>query len=89
LLARYKIFGAYEPAMIAAAFLFPAASIVIFSISKRLADRVRAYQPITNEDWSFYSIQELLILEKLLFKGKEDSAMHWLTWVPDSARLSY
>ncbi|MCS0670340.1 hypothetical protein [Cytobacillus firmus] len=71
LLARYMIFGAFEPAMFAAAFLFPAASIVIFFISKRHADRERAYQPKTNEGWSFYNIQKSLMLEKPFFKGQD------------------
>lgn len=70
LLARYLVFDAFEPAMFAAAFLFPAASIVIFFISKRLADRERAYQPKSKDDWSFYHIQKSLMVEKPLFKGQ-------------------
>ncbi|MEK3856351.1 hypothetical protein [Cytobacillus sp. FSL H8-0458] len=70
LLARYLVFDAFEPAMFAAAFLFPAASVVIFFISKRFADRERAYQPKSNDDWSFYHIQNSLMFEKPLFKGQ-------------------
>ncbi|MBY6053172.1 MAG: hypothetical protein ACQEXE_17605 [Bacillota bacterium] len=70
LLARYWVFDAFEPAIFAAAFLFPAASIMIFFISKRLADRERAYQPKSKDDWSFYHIQKSLMVEKPLFKGQ-------------------
>lgn len=69
-LARYLVLDAFEPAMFASAFLFPAASIVIFFISKRLADRERAYQPKSKEEWSFYHIQKSLMIEKPLFKGQ-------------------
>jgi hypothetical protein len=70
-LARYIVFDAFEPLMFAMIFLLPVASLVIFMISKRLADKERSYQPKGIEEWSFYNIQKSLMIQKPLFKGKE------------------
>ncbi|NEU32394.1 hypothetical protein GN156_16720 [bacterium LRH843] len=70
-LARYLVFDAFEPLMFAMIFLLPVASLVIFLISKRLAERERSFQPKDIEVWSFYNIQKSLMIKKPLFKGKE------------------
>jgi hypothetical protein len=70
-LARYIVFGAFEPLMFAMIFLFPVAALVIFSISKKFADKERSYQPNDIADWSFYNIQKSLMIQKPLFKGNE------------------
>lgn len=71
-LARYIVFDAFEPLMFAMIFLLPVASLVIFMISKRLANKERSYQPKNIEKWSFYNIQKSLMIQKPLFKGKEE-----------------
>lgn len=70
-LARYIVFGAFEPLTFAIIFLFPVAALAIFIISKRFADKERSYQPKDITDWSFYNIQKSLMIQKPLFKGKD------------------
>lgn len=70
-LVRYLVFGAFEPLSFAMIFLFPVAVLVIFIISKRFADKERSYQPKDIAGWSFYNIQKSLIIQKPLFKGKD------------------
>lgn len=70
-LARYIVFDAFEPLMFAMIFLLPVASLVIFLISKRLADNERSFQPKDIDEWSFYNAQKSLLIKKPLFKGKE------------------
>jgi hypothetical protein len=70
-LARYIVFDAFEPLMFAMIFLLPVAAFVIFSISKKFADKERSYQPKDIAGWSFYNIQKSLMIQKPLFKGSE------------------
>lgn len=70
-LARYIVFDAFEPLMLAMTFLLPVASIAIFVISKRLADKERSYQPKDIDEWSFYNLQKSIMIQKPLFKGNE------------------
>ncbi|WP_428911626.1 hypothetical protein [Niallia sp. Krafla_26] len=70
-LARYLVYGAFEPVMFSMIFLFPVAALVIFLISKKLADKERAYKPKDIEAWSFYNAQKSLMIRKPLFKGNE------------------
>ena len=44
-LARYLVFDAFEPKMFAMIFLLPVASFAFFVISKRLAEKEKAYRP--------------------------------------------
>ncbi|GAM16706.1 hypothetical protein [Mesobacillus selenatarsenatis] len=68
-LARYIVFGAFEPLMFAVIMLLPVGSLAIYLISKRFAEKERAYQPNNIEGWSFYNIQKSLPIQKPLFKG--------------------
>ncbi|MBT2692710.1 hypothetical protein [Bacillus sp. ISL-55] len=68
-LARYIVFDAFEPLMFAMILLLPAGSLAIYIISKRFAEKERAYQPKNIDDWSFYNIQKSLPIQKPLFKG--------------------
>ncbi|KEF35846.1 hypothetical protein M670_04990 [Schinkia azotoformans MEV2011] len=68
-LARYIVFDAFEPLMFAMIFLLPITSLVIFMLSKRLAEKERSYQPKGIEAWSFYNLQKTLMIQKPLFKG--------------------
>ncbi len=70
-LARYIVFEAFEPLMFAMIFLLPVASLAIFIISKRLANKEHSFQPKDIEEWSFYNIQKSLMIKKPLFKGQE------------------
>lgn len=71
LLARYLVYGAFEPLALAVICLMPLASLAIFLISKRLADKESAYQPKNIDGWSFYHIQKSLMNKKPLFNGNE------------------
>ncbi len=68
-LARFLVFDAFEPLMFAMIFLFPVASLVIFIISKKFANKERNYQPPKITGWSFYNIQKSLMIKKPLFYG--------------------
>jgi hypothetical protein len=69
--ARYIAFGAFDPLMALIILLFPVGSLAIYLISKKLAEKERAYQPKGGlEGWSFYNIQKSLQIRKPLFKGK-------------------
>ena len=68
-LARYIVFDAFEPLMFAMILLLPAGSLAIYMLSKRFAEKERAYQPKSIEGWSFYNIQKSLPIQKPLFKG--------------------
>lgn len=69
-LARYIVFDAFEPLMFAVILLLPVGSLAIYLLSKRFAEKERAYQPKNIEGWSFYNIQKSLPIQKPLFKGK-------------------
>ncbi|MBT2642862.1 hypothetical protein J7I80_11545 [Bacillus sp. ISL-41] len=69
-IARYIVFGAFEPLMFAIILLLPVGSLAIYKISKRFAEKERAYQPKNIEGWSFYNIQKSLSIQKPLFKGQ-------------------
>ncbi|MFT9597189.1 hypothetical protein [Mesobacillus sp.] len=69
-LARYIIFEAFEPLMFTMILLLPVGSLSIYLLSKRFAEKERAYQPKNIEGWSFYNIQKSLPVQKPLFKGK-------------------
>lgn len=69
-LARYIVFDAFEPLMFVLIFLLPVGSLAIYLISKRFAEKERAYQPKNIEGWSFYNIQKTLPIQKPLFKGE-------------------
>lgn len=71
LLARYIVYGEFELLSLAVACLMPAASLAIFIISKKMADKERAYQPNDLAEWSFYNLQKSLPISKPLFKGRE------------------
>ncbi|KKI92075.1 hypothetical protein WQ54_11595 [Bacillus sp. SA1-12] len=68
-LARYLVFGVFEPLSFAMIFLFPVAAFAIFIISKRFANKELSYQPKDIVGWSFYNIQKSLIIKKPLFEG--------------------
>lgn len=69
-LARYIVFGAFDPLLFAVIFLLPLGSMAIYIISKKFAEKERAYQPKNIEGWSFYHIQKSLPIKKPLFKGE-------------------
>ncbi|MBT2642849.1 hypothetical protein J7I80_11480 [Bacillus sp. ISL-41] len=69
-LARYIVFGAFDPLLFAAIFLLPLGSFAIYLVSKKFAEKERAYQPKNIEGWSFYNIQKSLPIQKPLFKGE-------------------
>ena len=69
-LARFLVFGAFEPLSFALIFLLPVSALAIFMISKRLSEKERSYQPKDTTGWSFCNIQKSLIIQKPLFKGK-------------------
>jgi hypothetical protein len=69
-LARYIVFGEFDPLLFAAVFLLPAVSFAIYLVSKKFAEKERAYQPKNIEGWSFYNIQKTLLIQKPLFKGE-------------------
>lgn len=72
LLARFIVYGEFELLSLAAASLMPAASLVIFIISKKFANKEQAYQPENDlTEWSFYQLQKSLMIAKPLFKGSE------------------
>ncbi|WP_226666293.1 hypothetical protein [Metabacillus litoralis] len=68
-LARYLVFDAFEPLSFAMIFLFPTAALVIFLISKKMADKERSYFPKDITGWSFYTIQKSLLIKKPLYEG--------------------
>lgn len=70
-LFRYLVFGAFEPLSFAVIFLFPVTALAIFIISKKFAAKERSYQPKDIAGWSFYNIQKSLLIQKPLFKGKD------------------
>ncbi|MDQ0229110.1 hypothetical protein [Metabacillus malikii] len=71
-LARYLVYGAFEPLTFASLFLLPASSYVLYLVSKKFADKERAYQPKNIKGWSFYNIQKSLMIKKPLFHGDRD-----------------
>lgn len=70
-LARYLVFDAFDPVMFALIFSFPIASIGIYIMSKKFAEKERSYQPKDIPEWSFSNKQTSLLNEKPLFKGEE------------------
>lgn len=68
-LARYLVYGAFEPLSFAMIFLLPIAAVVMFLISKKLADKERSYFPKDIDGWSFYSLQKSLLIKKPLYEG--------------------
>ena len=71
LLARYVVYGEFELLSLAVVCLMPLTALVIFIISKKFANKERAYQPDDLTEWSFYQLQKSLMIEKPLFKGNE------------------
>ncbi|WP_453996268.1 hypothetical protein [Bacillus nitroreducens] len=68
-LARYLVYDAFEPLMFSLIFILPILSLVIYYISKKLADKERSFQPKNIQEWSFYNIQKSLMIKKPLFRG--------------------
>lgn len=68
-LARFLVFGAFEPTMLAMIFLIPVAAFVIFIMNKKFANQERFYKPKNIAGWSFYNIQKSLLISKPLYKG--------------------
>lgn len=50
-------------------FLLPIAAVVMFLISKKLADKERSYFPKDIAGWSFYSLQKSLLIKKPLYEA--------------------
>jgi hypothetical protein len=69
-LARWLVYGAFEPLQFALIFLLPAA-LAVYIISRKLAEKERSYQPKNIYGWSFYNIQKSLLVRKPLFRGDE------------------
>ncbi len=70
-LARYLVYGKFEPISYASTYLFLFASIFIYMLSKRFMRKELAYRPNNIDSWSFYNKQRIFNIEKPLFKGKE------------------
>jgi hypothetical protein len=70
-LARWLVYGAFEPLQFALIFLLPAAALAVYIISRKLAEKERSYQPKNIYGWSFYNIQKSLLIRKPLFRGDE------------------
>lgn len=71
LLARYLVYGAFEPLTYVSTFLLPISGVVIHVISKKTVHKELNYQPKEVVGWSFYHLQRSVLNSKPLFKGQE------------------
>lgn len=71
LAARYVVYGAFEPLTYAATFLLLVAALIVYVLSKRMAQKELAYTPPPTDSWSFLVKQHTFLNEKPLFYRSE------------------
>lgn len=69
ILARYLVYGAFEPLYYASTYLFLLAAGVLFFLSKHWAKKEVLYSPKDISSWSFLNRQRVFNNPKPLFKG--------------------
>ena len=71
ILARYIVYGKFEPISYASTYLLLIAAVVLYILSKKFAKKELEYRPNNIDTWSFYNKQRIFTIEKPLYKGEE------------------
>lgn len=69
ILARYFVYGVFDPILYGSTFLFLFGAVVVYVVSKTFVKKELAYTPKETATWSFLNLQHTFNVEKPLFKG--------------------